>query len=128
MVPASLKLSCNCDDRYCRIESWCRRVTREDYAGEAPGLKMQSELFRDNWGHPTQRNQALAAYCHFVQTKNIAPERVHAMRKGWTTFGRRPAFSILYKLDSRNTGQLHGDCRAQAQLRFDSDVSAVKSD
>jgi hypothetical protein len=35
-------------------------------AGEAPGVTMQSELFRDNWGHPTQLVQALAAYCHFA--------------------------------------------------------------
>lgn len=35
-------------------------------AGECPGITRQSELFRDNWGHPTAPIMALAAYCHFA--------------------------------------------------------------
>ena len=35
-------------------------------AGEVPALKTQTELFRDNWGHPTVPVQVLAAYCHFA--------------------------------------------------------------
>ena len=42
-------------------------------AGEAPGLKMQSELFRDNWGHPTQPIQVLAAYCHYAVIYQRSP-------------------------------------------------------
>jgi hypothetical protein len=34
-------------------------------AGTAPGLKKQSDLFTDAWGHPTPPLQALSAYCHF---------------------------------------------------------------
>jgi hypothetical protein len=34
--------------------------------GEAPGLKTQSELFRDNWGHATAPLQILSSYCHFA--------------------------------------------------------------
>ncbi len=34
--------------------------------GEAPGLKQQSELFRDNWGHALVPLQLLSSYCHFA--------------------------------------------------------------
>lgn len=34
-------------------------------AGEAPGLKMQSELFTDPIGHATAPLEALVTYCHF---------------------------------------------------------------
>ena len=34
-------------------------------AGQAPGLKEQTELFRDCWGHPQPPLQTLAAYCHY---------------------------------------------------------------
>lgn len=34
--------------------------------GEAPGLKQQSELFRDNWGHALLPLQLLSSYCHFA--------------------------------------------------------------
>ena len=35
-------------------------------AGEAPGLKAQWDLFRDNWGHPQPPLQVLDGYCHFA--------------------------------------------------------------
>ncbi len=35
-------------------------------AGQAPGLKAQSDLFRDSWGHPQPALQVLAGYCHFA--------------------------------------------------------------
>lgn len=35
-------------------------------AGQCPGIAQQTELFRDNWGHPTQPIMALAGYCHFA--------------------------------------------------------------
>jgi len=35
-------------------------------AGEAPGLKVQWDLFRDNWGHPQPPLQVLDGYCHFA--------------------------------------------------------------
>jgi hypothetical protein len=34
--------------------------------GEAPGLKQQSELFRDNWGHAQLPLQLLSSYCHYA--------------------------------------------------------------
>lgn len=34
--------------------------------GEAPGLKAQSDLFRDNWGHANPPLQILSSYCHFT--------------------------------------------------------------
>ena len=42
-------------------------------AGVCPGLKTQTELFRDNWGHPTQPIQALAGYCHFAVIYGRSP-------------------------------------------------------
>jgi hypothetical protein len=35
-------------------------------AGQAPGLKAQWDLFRDNWGHPQIPLQVLSGYCHFA--------------------------------------------------------------
>ena len=35
-------------------------------AGEAPGLKAQWDLFRDDWGHPQAPLQVLDGYCHFA--------------------------------------------------------------
>ncbi|MFA6172289.1 MAG: hypothetical protein WC701_01265 [Kiritimatiellales bacterium] len=35
-------------------------------AGQAPGLKTQEELFRDNWGHPQMPIQVLSAYCFYA--------------------------------------------------------------
>ncbi len=34
--------------------------------GEAPGLKQQGDLFRDNWGHALAPLQILSSYCHFA--------------------------------------------------------------
>jgi hypothetical protein len=34
--------------------------------GEAPGLKQQNDLFRDNWGHAMLPLQILSSYCHFA--------------------------------------------------------------
>lgn len=34
--------------------------------GEAPGLKQQSDLFRDNWGHALPPLEVLSSYCHFA--------------------------------------------------------------
>ena len=42
-------------------------------AGECPGIAEQSELFRDNWGHPTQPIMALAGYCHFAVIYKRSP-------------------------------------------------------
>ena len=42
-------------------------------AGEVPALKAQTELFRDNWGHPTAPVQVLAAYCHFAVIYQRSP-------------------------------------------------------
>jgi hypothetical protein len=41
--------------------------------GEAPGLKQQSELFRDNWGHALPPLQLLSSYCHFAVIYRKSP-------------------------------------------------------
>ncbi|MCC7419249.1 MAG: hypothetical protein IT428_03095 [Planctomycetaceae bacterium] len=42
-------------------------------AGEAPGLKKQSDLFTDPIGHATAPLQALVAYCHFASIYGRSP-------------------------------------------------------
>lgn len=42
-------------------------------AGQAPGLAMQWDLFRDNWGHPQPPLQVLAGYCHFAVIYRRSP-------------------------------------------------------
>ncbi|MEP6670063.1 MAG: hypothetical protein ABJF10_12965 [Chthoniobacter sp.] len=42
-------------------------------AGQAPGLKMQWDLFRDSWGHPDAPLQALDAYCFFAAIYHRSP-------------------------------------------------------
>ncbi len=42
-------------------------------AGQAPGLKMQWDLFRDSWGHPDAALQVLDAYCHFAVIYHRSP-------------------------------------------------------
>ena len=41
--------------------------------GEAPGLKAQSDLFRDTWGHALQPLQILSSYCHFAVIYRRSP-------------------------------------------------------
>jgi hypothetical protein len=41
--------------------------------GEAPGLKQQSELFRDHWGHALLPLQLLSSYCHFAVIYRKSP-------------------------------------------------------
>ncbi len=41
--------------------------------GEAPGMKQQSELFRDNWGHALLPLQLLSSYCHFAVIYRKSP-------------------------------------------------------
>lgn len=42
-------------------------------AGDAPGLKKQSDLFTDPIGHATAPLQALVAYCHFASIYGRSP-------------------------------------------------------
>ena len=42
-------------------------------ASQARGLKKQSELFRDCWGHPQPPLQILSAYCHFAVIYRRSP-------------------------------------------------------
>ncbi len=42
--------------------------------GEAPGLKTQADLFRDNWGHATVPLQILSSYSHFAVIYRRSPE------------------------------------------------------
>lgn len=41
--------------------------------GEAPGLKQQGELFRDNWGHAQLPLQLLSSYCHYAVIYRKSP-------------------------------------------------------
>jgi len=41
--------------------------------GEAPGLKGQSDLFRDTWGHALTPLQILSSYCHFAVIYRRSP-------------------------------------------------------
>ncbi|MBX7207167.1 MAG: hypothetical protein K1X78_02540 [Verrucomicrobiaceae bacterium] len=41
--------------------------------GEAPGLKQQSEIFRDNWGHALLPLQFLSSYCHYAVIYRKSP-------------------------------------------------------
>ncbi|MFN0077804.1 MAG: hypothetical protein ACKVY0_15210 [Prosthecobacter sp.] len=41
--------------------------------GEAPGLKAQADLFRDNWGHANPPLQILSSYCHFATIYRRSP-------------------------------------------------------
>jgi hypothetical protein len=42
-------------------------------AGEAPGLKQQSDLFTDAIGHPKPPLMALVGYCHFASIYRVSP-------------------------------------------------------
>ena len=42
-------------------------------AGTAPGMKQQSDLFRDTWGHATQPLQVLSVYTHFAVIYRRSP-------------------------------------------------------
>ena len=42
-------------------------------AGQAPGLKVQEELFADPLGHPAPAMQALEAYCHYAVIYRKSP-------------------------------------------------------
>lgn len=42
-------------------------------AGQAPGLKMQWDLFRDCWGHAQAPVMVLSSYCHFVAIYRRSP-------------------------------------------------------
>ena len=41
--------------------------------GEAPGLKQQGDLFRDNWGHANPPLQILSSYCHYAVIYRKSP-------------------------------------------------------
>lgn len=41
--------------------------------GEAPGLKAQADLFRDNWGHANPPLQILSSYCHYAVIYRQSP-------------------------------------------------------
>jgi hypothetical protein len=41
--------------------------------GEAPGLKVQADLFRDNWGHANPPLQILSSYCHYAVIYRKSP-------------------------------------------------------
>jgi hypothetical protein len=64
-------------------------------AGQAPGLKMQWDLFRDSWGHPDAPLQVLDAYCHYAVIYHRSPvglpmpKVLAAMKEVGLTYGKR---------------------------------------
>jgi hypothetical protein len=42
-------------------------------AGAAPGLTKQSQLFVDNWGHPSAPLKLLSGYCHYAVIYRRSP-------------------------------------------------------
>lgn len=63
-------------------------------AGTYPGVKSQSELFRDPIGHGHVHIQALAAYCNFVAIYRMNPENLETAERDLTPAQR----SILQTL------------------------------
>jgi hypothetical protein len=83
------------NDQYCRdVEEYVGNVNRElgkevlyvvpvgvaaDMlrdklaSGQAPGLKMPWDLFRDSWGHPDAPLQVLDGYCHYAVIYHRSP-------------------------------------------------------
>jgi hypothetical protein len=51
-------------------------------AGKYPGVKSQSELFRDPIGHVGPHAQALAAYCNYVAIYRVSPEGLKVTTDG----------------------------------------------
>lgn len=41
-------------------------LREEILKGKVPGVRQQSDLFRDNWGHAQAPLQVLSSYCHFA--------------------------------------------------------------
>ena len=66
-------------------------------AGQAPGLKKQSDIFVDDLGHGNQPLEVLVAYCHFAVTYRRSPVGlpVPSRLKSW---GRSP--EITAKLNT----------------------------
>jgi hypothetical protein len=48
-------------------------LRRKIIAGEVPGIKKQSELYRDPWGHPQPPLQMLSVYCHYAVIYRRSP-------------------------------------------------------
>jgi hypothetical protein len=82
--------------------------------GEYPGVKSQSELFRDPIGHGGAHIQALAAYCNFVAIYGFNPEglpvaaadldgaqRATLQNLAWETVSRYERSGVLREAPSR---------------------------
>ena len=85
-------------------------------AGQAPGLKAQWDLFRDNWGHPQAPLQVLDGYCHFAviyrrtpvglpmppelaKTKDLSPEDAEKLNRllqklAWDAVSHHPLTGV----------------------------------
>lgn len=83
--------------------------------GKFPGIKTQSELFRDPIGHVGPHVQALAAYCNFAAIyrtnpqglqmpgKDVTPEQHAILQKlAWDTVSRYSHAGIAKTTESRN--------------------------
>lgn len=62
--------------------------------GKAPGVSRQSELFRDDHGHPSDITALLVSYCHFAAIYQRSPEGLPAPEK----FKNHPQAGDLVRL------------------------------
>ncbi len=65
--------------------------------GEAPGLKAQADLFRDNWGHANPPLQILSSYCHFAVIYRQSPVGLPAPQ----------AFKLLKEMNNDDKAKLN---------------------
>jgi hypothetical protein len=78
-------------------------LRRKIVAGQAPGLKKQWDLFRDNWGHPMPPLRVLSAYCHYAVIYRRSPAglpvpRELAMLDGLEEKDKEPLNRLLQEL------------------------------
>jgi hypothetical protein len=65
--------------------------------GEAPGLKAQADLFRDNWGHANPPLQILSSYCHYAVIYRQSPVGLPVPQ----------AFKLLKDMSDENKAKLN---------------------
>jgi len=99
-------------------------------AGQAPGLKMQWDLFRDSWGHAQPPVMVLSSYCHFAAIYRRSPvglplpEELAKYRRLTTDVsvrkpGWRPSPEEVAKSESLTEAEKEGLNRLLQELAWD---------
>ncbi|NQT12129.1 MAG: hypothetical protein HQ582_05245 [Planctomycetes bacterium] len=99
-------------------------------AGQAPGLKMQWDLFRDPWGHPQPPLAVLSGYCHFAVIYRRSPvglpvpEKLQTYRRiisdvGLRKPGRRPSPEEMAKAERLTEKETEDLNRLLQELAWD---------